>query len=149
MAEELRFFLRTALYVAVVAAVYWFVSHEPVGTVLLVVLGIAIAALIALVVAIAPRTTGDLRPDRRGVLGGTVERVTRVIGFHEPADEAAPLEGGPDLVPLSSAWPVLTAAGIVTAGMGLIFGTWLIVPGLVLVTVGGAGWLTQLDHPGR
>ena len=145
MAEELRFFLRTALYVAVVAAVYWFVTYEPVGTVLLVVLGIAIAAFLAVVAALVPRTLAEMRPHRGGAIGRAFGSVNRVIGFHDPLDEAAPLEGGPEVVPLSSPWPILAAAGIVVVGMGLIFGTWLIVPGVVLTGVGGVGWLTQLD----
>ena len=146
MAEELRFFLRTALYVVVVAAVYWFVSYEPAGTVLLVVLGVAIAGLLAIVVALAPRTVADLRPDGRGVLRRALGGLNRVIGFHEPRDRPAPLEGGPDLVPLSSPWPILTAGAIVVIGLGLIFGTWLLVPGVVLLGVSGVGWLTQLDR---
>ena len=146
MAEELRFFLRTALYVAAVAAAYWFVSYELVGTVLLAVLGIALAAFLAVVAALAPRTVDDIRARRGGVVRRALGSLNRVIGFHDPVDEAAPLEGGPDLVPLSSPWPILTAAGMVIVGMGLIFGTWLIVPGVVLMTVGGVGWLTQLDH---
>ena len=48
-------------------------------------------------------------------------------------------------MPLSSASPVISAAAIVLIGLGLIFGSWLIVPGVVLLVVGGIGWLTQLD----
>lgn len=145
MAEELRFFLRTALYVVVVAAAYWFITYEPVGTVLLVVLGVAIAAFLAVVSAMAPATVGEVRPSRGGVIRKAFGTVNRVIGLRDPVDEAAPLAGGPDLVPLSSPWPILTAAGMVIIGMGLIFGTWLIVPGVVLTGVAGVGWLTQLD----
>ena len=36
MAEEVRIFVRTGLYTAVIAAIYWFVSYELAGTVLLV-----------------------------------------------------------------------------------------------------------------
>jgi hypothetical protein len=146
VAEELRFFLRTALYVSVVAAAYWFVSREPTGTVLLVVLGIAIAVLLALVAGLVPRTVGDLRPDRGGIVRRALGRLNRLIGFHDPRDETPPLEGGPDLIPLSSPWPIVTAAGIVIVGLGLIFGAWLTVPGFLLLGAGGVGWLTQLDR---
>lgn len=146
MAEELRFFLRTAAYVAIVAVAYWIVSREPVGTVLLVVLGVSIAALLAVIAALVPRTVDDLRPRHGSVVGRGLGAVNRLVGFHDPVDERAPLEGGPDVVPLSSPWPVMTAAGMVVVGLGLIFGTWLIVPGVVLMLIGGIGWLTQLDR---
>lgn len=144
MAEELRFFLRTGLYVTAVAVVYWLVSYEPAGTVLLVVLALAVAALIAVAAAFAPRTVDDLTG-----AGGPIRRslgtLNRVIGFHERPDVAPPLEGGPEIVPLASAWPIVTAAAMVIVGLGLIFGTWLLVPGIALLVVGGVGWLTQLD----
>jgi hypothetical protein len=141
MAEEFRFFLRVAGYVAVAGVVYWLVSYEPAGTVLLLALILAIATFIGIGLALA---RGRARSDGpRG--GGPLGWVNRFIGFHERADEPAPLEGGPEIVPLSSSWPVVTAAAMVVAGLGLIFGPWLLVPGLVLLAIGGIGWLTQLD----
>lgn len=141
MAEEFRFFLRTALYVAGAGLVYWLLSYEAAGTVLLAALLVAIVAFVGVGLAFA----GTGMPDdgrRVGILG----RVNRLIGFHERPDTPGPLEGGPELVPLSSAWPVVTAAAFVLVGLGLIFGTWLIVPGVALLVIGGLGWLTQLDH---
>jgi hypothetical protein len=145
VAEELRFFLRTALYVAAVAVVYWLVSYEPAGTVLLVAVAAAVVGLLAVLIALVPRTVDDMTGH-----GGPVRRalgsVSRVIGFREPAGVAAPLEGGPDLVPLTSPWPVITAAALVLIGLGFVFGSWLLVPGVVLLIAGGIGWLTQLDR---
>ena len=139
MAEEFRYFLRTAIYVGVAGGIYWLVSYEPSGTVLLAALLLAIVAFIGIAMFFA-RSAVAATP-RGGVLGW----VDRVIGFHEQVDRPPPLEGGPELVPLGSASPVVTALALVVIGLGLIFGTWLIVPGLLLLLIGGWGWLTQLD----
>ena len=143
MAEEFRIFLRTGLYIAGAGLVYWLVSYEAAGTVLLVALLLAIVAFLAVGVAFAGGGMAD-DETRIGILG----RVNRVIGFHERPDATAPLEGGPELIPLSSAWPVVTAAAMVVIGLGLIFGAWLTIPGVALLAMGGLGWLTQLDDAG-
>jgi hypothetical protein len=138
VAEEFRFFLRSAVYVVVAGVVYWFVSYEAAGTVLLLGVGLASAAFIALGLAFARRT--DVGRDRRGLLGWA----NRVIGFSEAPDEPPPLEGGPEVVPLASAWPILAAAGATIAGLGLVLGAWLLVPGAVLTAAALLGWLVQL-----
>ena len=142
MAEELRLFLRTLLWVAGAAVAYWFVSREPAGTVLLVVLGISLAAFLAVAVAFVRRRAFDPARARRGPL----DTLNRLVGFADPATDEAPLESHPDLVPTRSAWPIVTAAAAVLIGVGLIVGSWLAVPGLVLLTFGCVGWLTQLDR---
>lgn len=139
MAEEFRFFLRTAGYVAIAGGVYWLVSYEPAGTVLLGALVLAIAAFIA-VGAFFSRS-----PSEPGGATGPLGWLNRWIGFHEQVDAAAPMAGGPEIVPLSSSWPVVAALAMVIVGLGLIFGPWLLVPGVVLLAIGGIGWLTQLD----
>lgn len=139
MAEEFRYFLRTALYVVAAGVVYWLVSYEPSGTVLLGALLLAILAFIAIAMFFARSPV--VRTGSRGALGW----LDRVIGFDEPVDRPPPMEGGPEIVPLGSAWPVVTALALVIIGLGLIFGAWLIVPGLALLLIGGWGWLTQLD----
>ena len=139
MAEEFRFFLRTGVWVVIAGVVYWLLSYELSGTVLLGALLLAILAFLGVGLALA-----QTRPVAEG--SGVLAWLNRVIGFHERADAAAPLEAGPELVPLSSASPVISAAAIVLIGLGLIFGAWLIVPGIVLLIIGGVRWLTQLDN---
>ena len=46
MAEEFRLFLRTAAYIVIAGSVYWIVSLEPSGTVLLGALAAALVAFI-------------------------------------------------------------------------------------------------------
>jgi len=138
--EEFRFFLRTGLYVVLAGVVYWLVSYEASGTVLLAALLVAIVAFVAVAASFAGSPGSDDAP--RGALGWA----NRVVGFHERVDRPGPLEGGPEVVPLSSAWPVVAALAMVLVGLGLIFGAWLIVvPGVALLAISGWRWLTQLD----
>lgn len=145
MAEELRFFLRPGLYVAAAGLVYWLVSGEASGTVLLAALVVATVAIVGPIAGMVPRAVRTGAEPGRGA-GGPLGVVNRAIGFDEPFDARAPLEGGPELVPLASGAPILAAAALVLVGLGLIFGAWLIVPGIALVAIAGFGWLTQLDR---
>lgn len=141
MAEEFRFFLRTGVWVVIAGVVYWLLSYELSGTVLLGALLLAILAFLGVGLALA-----QTRPVAEG--SGVLAWLNRVIGFHERADAPAPLEAGPELVPSSSSSPIISAAAVILIGLGLIFGSWLIVPGVVLLVIGGIGWLTQLDRYG-
>ena len=146
MAEELRFFLRGLVYLVPITLVYWLVSDEPAGTALLVALVVGFVAVVGLVLLHAPSAASDLRPASAGAARRVLGALNRAIGFHERVDAPAPLEGGPELVPTASPWPVITAASVVIAGLGVIFGTWLLLPGLVLLGWAVIGWLTQLDR---
>jgi hypothetical protein len=140
VAEELRFFLRTAIWIGGAGLAYWLVSSEPAGTVLL---GFLLAALVAVVVvaaALAPTALAGLPGS--GPLGA----IARLVGFTERPDDPPPLHGGPEVVPLGSTWPIVTAGALVVVGAGLIFGAWLLLPGVALLVAGGLGWLTQLDR---
>ena len=145
MAEEIRFFVRSLLYLGPITVVYWLVSDEAAGTALLVALIVAFIAFIGLAIYLAPSAISDLRPAGGGARR-TLGAVNRAIGFHERVDAPPPLEAGSEPVPLASPWPVIAAAAIVTVGLGLIFGGWLLLPGAVLLAAAGLGWLTQLDR---
>ena len=141
MAEEFRFFLRTGVWILIAGVGYWLLSYELSGTILLGALLVAILAFIGVGLVLA-----QARPVAEG--SGVLAWINRVIGFHERADAPAPLEAGPELVPSSSSSPIISAAAVILIGLGLIFGSWLIVPGVVLLLIGGIGWLTQLDRYG-
>jgi hypothetical protein len=144
VAEELRVFVRGLGYLVVAGLAYWIASKEPAGTVLLGALVLAIGALVVMLAVFVPRLLRPSSPPG-SLLGG----LDRAIGFHEEADDGAPpLAGGDDLVPLTSVWPILTAGAVVLAGFGLVFGAWLLVPGVALVALTLLGWLTQLDRAG-
>lgn len=146
MAEEVRFFLRGLVYLVPLTLVYWMIGDEPAGTALLVALVVGFAAVIGLVLLHAPSAASELGPGSGGIGSRLLGAVNRALGFHEPVDAPPPLEGGPEVVPTGSPWPVIAAASVVMAGLGLIFGTWLLLPGLALLAWALLGWLTQLDR---
>ena len=139
MAEELRLFLRTGAWILVAVIAYWLISSEPAGTVLLAFLFGALLCFVLAAAAFAPDAVRGLRN------AGPVRLVGRLVGFGERVEDPPPLRSDSGVIPLSSAWPVVTAAALVVVGMGLVFGKWLLLPGIALVVVGGIGWLTQLD----
>lgn len=139
MAEEFRYFLRTAAYVLIAGVVYWIVSLEPSGTVLLGALAVALVAFIL----VGRGFSHDSSIDGRGSL---LARVNAFTGFADRPDQPGPMQTAPGLVPLASASPILSAGGAVLLGLGLVLGPWIGVPGLVLLLAGILGWLQPLDR---
>jgi hypothetical protein len=146
MAEELRFFLRTALYAAVVAAVYWFASYNPVdgsydwaGTALLVAVALAGTAVVAVMAAFARRAL-------RGRSGSSLGTLGRWLGLADPGGpaEEAPLATGLDPLPARSVWPLMGGVAAALIGLGLVYGPWLWLPGVVLLAWTTWSWVTQL-----
>jgi hypothetical protein len=151
MAEEVRFFLRTAVYAAVIAVVYWFASREYegidlgydwAGTTLLAFTVLACGAIAGVVLLL-------VRTARQGwaVGDGPLPRrlrttLNRLVGFGEGRTEA-PLAGGPDLLPAASPWPIVSAVAGTLILLGLVYGPWLVAPGVVLLAIGAGGWLRR------
>ena len=127
--EELRVFVRAALYVALITAIYWVVSAEVAGTVLLG--GLLVASL---VFAALGRSIG--RPPN--------ERPSFVL-LDEVGGEIAPLEIEEEPVVTTSAWPLVGATAAMLIGLGLLYGPWLWIPGAALAAAAAYGWITQTD----
>lgn len=167
MSEEIRFFLRTALYTGLIALVYWFVSYEWAGTALLVALLLGSVAFVAVMTTLVPRTKqmdedthiqevgtgpetpthGEAAPITTSRFGRAATTARRVVGFEDhPDDElGGPMELEDDVFPTSSIWPATLALATTMVGVGLIYGPWLWVPGAGLFVASGLAWLTQLD----
>ena len=145
--EEVRFFLRVALFVLVVGAIYWFVSYEAAGTALLVFAGLAATFFIAHIALHVRATRVAVAPAAGSPLGRLVGAVNRVVGVDErPMEEAeTPLAATDQLFPTASAWPVIGALAALLVGLGIIYGPWLTLPGIALAVAAVWGWLTQLD----
>ena len=156
MAEEARFFIRTALYSLGLAVIYWFATantggsasggYDPIGTILLVGTVLACGAFGAVVVAISPAARAN--PDDRAEaapqpVARIWQRLAQLIGFADASDphELGPLEDWPDALPARSHWPVVGALGASLALLGLVFGAWLLPPGVTLVGLAVWGWI--------
>ncbi len=145
MAEEVRFFLRTALYSAAIAVVYWFNSSSPVhgydwaGTVMLLFTALAAGGVVAVL-------AGSVRQTRAPAGGRSMlSRVTGIIALTDPPGAAGdrPLSTELERVPVGSAWPVAAGLAATLIGLGLVFGPWLWLPGLALLAATVWGWVTE------
>jgi uncharacterized membrane protein YfcA len=110
-----RIFLGIAAFVAVMAAIYWFVAYEDAGTTLL-----ALASGLAF------------------LFGGYLFVQDRKAG---PA--AASPERDEHYLPQSSLWPFGIGVGVFLAFNGLILGLPWTVPGVVLVATSVGGFVLQ------
>jgi hypothetical protein len=111
---EGRIFLGLAIFIAVLGAIYWFVSYEDAGT-----------TLLALASGLALLSGGYLLvQDRKG------------------ATAARPEEEEPYL-PHSSVWPFGIGFGLFLAANGLILGPAWTLPGAVLVGTSVGGFVLQ------
>jgi hypothetical protein len=156
MAEEVRFFLRTAASSVVISVVYGFASYDAVrdrydwaGTVMLVATALAAAAVVGVLLVSVRRARGGAG----GAAGATrrsspLATVRGVIGFTDPAGAANdnPVAAGLDPVPAGSAWPVGAGIGALLVAFGLVFGPWLLLPGLAVTAAVAWGWITQFDR---
>lgn len=155
MPEELRFFLRLGLFAALVATIYWFVSYEVAGTILLAGLVFS-SGLFVVTVGRSIRAArsgssrrsaklNDVIPDEGGAkrAGGAVKRL---VGFEEDSEPAgpAPLALAEEPVAHTSAWPFLTAVAALLIGLGLLWGAWFWGPGLGLMVLSAWGWSSQI-----
>ena len=150
MAEELRFFLRTAAYTAVIAVLYWILSYEWAGSVMLAFVAVATGLVVVVFFLAVQATRCQLDSGARGVLRRAGELIGRVVGFSEPRGPAGsePLAAGLEPIPLGSVWPLVAAAAASMIGLGLVYGPWLLLPWVALAAVTVWGWITQLDSRG-
>ena len=144
MAEELRFFIRIALYIALATTVYWFVSYEAAGTVLLGALALTTTAFALVVgVMVRPKPVPTAREDGAGL----VATLDRTVGFRErPGAAPVPLALADEPIPPSSAWPLAASIGLLLVGLGLLYGPWFWLPGAGLAAASAWGWTTQLTR---
>ncbi len=136
VAEELRLFLRTALYAGAIAVVYWFVSYEISGTFMLGAVAAAALVLVCVPAATVRSTVADLGSDR----------LRRLVAFeeHEGTAQESPLAIDEGPLPSTSGWPVIGAGACLLIGVGAVFGPWFYLPGLAIAALCLWGWLDQM-----
>ena len=107
-----RYFVLLFLFASIVGTVYWFITYESVGTVLL----LAFACTPAIIAVFAIRH-GSMR-----------ERRAEDDAEADPASEAGEVLGP---FPAETVWPIFLVLGTIVTGASLVYG-------LILVPVGAA-----------
>src|SRR4051812_38951200 len=114
-----------AVFLAGSTLVYWFTSYDPTGTTALA-LSAALGTLIGYYCLFLHRRMG-YRPSDRG--DAEIAEGAGELGFFSP----------------HSWWPLIAASASATVMLGLIFGWWLFVIGIVAQLVGVVGILFQYE----
>jgi hypothetical protein len=116
---ETRFFLFVGAFGLVLAVLYWFLTYEVAGTVLLA--GFGLGALLLGVVLLAER-------------GGA--------GIDQPADPGpTPFTDDSGRIPDETLAPLALGLGVALALTAVVFGPWLVVAGIVPLAWGAWTWL--------
>jgi len=119
-----KVFLASGTFLLVSDAIYWFVSYEPAGTVLLLGTGLA-TYVMATYAWLRVRRSDDLVEDR---------------------GDADPGEGAGEPVAsftMDSPWPLVFGIGVAVVAGGLVFGPALLVLGAILVVIGAVGLMRE------
>ena len=147
MAEELRFFLRTGVYSIIVGTVYWFVSYEVAGSVLLAAVVFSALAFVGVAGAFVRQARDEIVPSGSSGAGRIWGVVNRLFGFEEHAGSSStePLAAGLDPIPTGSIWPPIAGIAALLLLLGLVYGPWLLLPGIAVAAGTVWGWVTQGD----
>jgi hypothetical protein len=147
VAEELRFFLRTAIYSIFIGTVYWFASYEVAGSVLLFFVVFSALSFVGVVAGFVPHSRDEIVPAKSSGLGSVGGALLRVLGFeeHHGSTSQEPLSAGLEPIPPGSWWPLIAGVATVLVMLGLVYGPWMLFPGIVLAAGTVWGWVTQMD----
>ncbi|MGI8808530.1 MAG: aa3-type cytochrome oxidase subunit IV [Acidimicrobiales bacterium] len=126
MKVEWLLFMGAALFFAVTASAYWFITYEHAGTAMLAA-SVPAFAFVGLWLLFQGR-----RHDARA----------------EDDGDASPADAADDLgyFPSSSAWPFVFSVGAVVLANGLVFGPPIAVIGLILMVAGTFGYAREADQ---
>jgi Cytochrome c oxidase subunit IV len=123
MRTEAFFYLGIMVVFAAIGVVYWFVSYEDAGTVMLAgtaLMGVFAGGYLYLQSRRYPPRLED-RPDATVAEGA----------------------GDIDVFPSATYWPLALAFGAAMTASGLVFGIWLVLGGLVFFVGGMIGWIAE------
>lgn len=123
-ALQARIFGGIAVFMLVIATIYWFMSYEPAGTTFLVV-SAGMTGVPALYLA-WPRARRD-QP-----------RPPHIEPGHDPHDGV--------WFPEASIWPFAIGGAMVLVANGFLLGRWLLIPALALLVWSIAGMIRQGRH---
>ncbi len=123
MRTELKFLAFSGAFGLGVGAVYWFVSYERTGTVLLLLMGVSAAFMGAYLLA---RGIRSARPEDDPRAEHGRETGMPVGYFHA-----------------KSIWPFVMAVGATAGAIGLVYGIWLAVPVAILFAAATVGMMRE------
>lgn len=136
LAEEVRLLGRISVYALFIGTVYWFVSYEVAGTVLLVGFGVGTGAGFVVL------WRGSRTPARTAQ-AVPVESAGPAAGraADPAADPDGPFGDESGAIPGASIVPLEMGFGITVMALGLVFGLWLTAAGLIPFLAGAWSWL--------
>jgi Cytochrome c oxidase subunit IV len=133
--EEVAFFARSAFFASVLAAIYWYVSYEWAGTVLLFLCGVGSAG--------AALVLGRAAAARGGGRSGDGERTADPTRPDGPfGDESAP-------IPNPTFAPIVFGTGLAIAALSLAFGPWMLLAAIMPLVLGATSWLSSANAEWR
>jgi hypothetical protein len=120
---EWRLFAGAGAFLILTGSIYWFVSYEHAGSVMLA-LAVPAVLMVAGWLFLWSRRTGP-RPEDR--------------------PDASPSDAAGDIgyFPSSSIWPFVIGCGAILIANGFVFGVFLGLTGAVIVTVGVIGYAVE------
>ncbi len=127
MRVEMRLCLAAGLFLGIVCTIYWFTSNEDAGTAMLLFSFAAYALLGAYLFLQWRRRKGIPRPE------------------DNDDAEISDGEGEVGFFPSASVWPAGIGLGAVILAVGLTYGTWYIVLGLILVFGSIIGFVVEAE----
>ena len=127
--EEVLFFARVGGYGLFIGTVYWFVSYEIAGTVMLLLFGAGASVLAAILLAGARREPAQVEA-----------RAERPIQPDGPFGDESGRLPGPSFAPLEVGF------GIALVALGIVFGPWLVLAAFVPLANGGHTWLLSASR---
>ncbi len=123
MKAERWIFAAITVFFLVVAPIYWFASHEVIGTVVFL-LALAFCGMLTVFFTIQSRKI-DPRPEDRK--DGEIIEGAGEVGFF----------------PSSSIWPFWCALVVMIMALGPVFGWWITILGVALGIWAVSGWTYQ------
>jgi len=112
-----------AIFFWFVAAAYWYLSNDEIGTTAIAMTGF-LAGLVSVYLLVTSKRVYPRPEDREDA---NIDEADPEYGFFSP----------------HSWWPLVVALGAAVIVMGLVFAVWLIVLGVFLLMIALVGWLYE------
>ena len=123
MKIEGRLFAAGSAGFASIAAIYWYVAHDPIGTTALTMSAL-LAALVAFYILYTAKRVWP-RPEDR--MDAAIEEADPEYGFFSP----------------HSWWPLVLGVAIMITVFGLVFAVWLVALGAFILIIALIGWMFE------